>query len=122
MDKMDKQEIADRIAILKETRCKCGAKMHITQINPAGTAIDLACTRPTCGRAYHIPLTGRDQQHPPGYGHQFQKATNYTPAKEYRCKDCLTSIPKDQALRTFHETGRALCNVCEGELDNETQT
>jgi len=112
---MDEQEIADRIAILKETRCKCGAKMQVTKINPAGTAIDLTCTRPTCGRAYHIPLFSRDKLPPPGYGHQFQTAAKYIPAKEYRCKSCKTSIQEDQALKTFNEMGCALCNVCEKE-------
>lgn len=120
MDKKEAKEIADKIAIIKETRCKCGAKMQVTHQNQAGTAIDLTCTRPTCGRAYHIPLISRNQLQPPGTGHQFQKATTYTPAKEYRCKECKTSIPKNQAQRTFDEIGCALCNVCEKGSENET--
>ena len=121
MDNEDKKDIETQINIIKKTRCKCGAEMQVTQINPARTAIDLTCTRPTCGKAYHIPLISRDQLQPPGTGHEFQKATDYTPAREYRCIECKTSIPQKQAERTFEEIGCALCNVCEKGGENETQ-
>lgn len=113
MPPLNPEQQAMKIASIKKTHCKCGAKMEITKTSLAGTAVDLTCTNPKCMKAYHIPLTDRDQLPAPGSGHQFQKANQYTPTKEYRCRSCQTSIPEDQAIRTFKEMGTALCNVCE---------
>jgi hypothetical protein len=116
------QASKDKIKEILEPCCKCGARMHIVRRYSNNQAVDIQCTHPTCGRGYHILLKGRDQLQPPGTGHQFQKAIDYAPAVDYRCTQCKTSIPKDQALRTFEQTGSALCNVCERGPDDETQT
>ena len=120
MAKSDQEIIEDKIKEILEPRCKCGARMYIVRRYSNNQAVDIQCTSPKCTRGYHIPLKGRDQLQPPGTGHQFQKAIDYAPAVDYRCTQCRTSIPKDQALRTFEQTGSALCNVCENGPENET--
>lgn len=102
----DQETADDKTKDILRTRCKCGAKMELTKTY--GTlAVDIKCQSSTCARAYHIPLKPPDKKTP------FQRAQDYIPAKEYRCIECKTSIPEHQAIRTFNEIGRALCNICE---------
>jgi transcription elongation factor Elf1 len=103
-------------------RCVCGGRVSNPQRHEKRSVYIMHCL--SCGTEYGYPLDHpffakleqalKEKQEillAPG----FTTANNpiQSPPKLYNCKRCGDFVSKEQALKTFHIIGKALCAECQ---------